>query len=103
MSRRSDAAVPRDSNILARPEDRVVALLERLVAGVDTLVTELRAAHTHPPPLLDRHEMTTLLSVDPRTLRRLELAGEIPRAVQIGGAKRWKRAEIDAWLAEKRR
>ena len=82
---------------------RVVALLERIAIGVDTLVIEMRAARAGPSPLLTRDEMAALARVDLRTLRRLELAGDVPRAVQVGRAKRWKRADVDAWIAGKRR
>jgi predicted DNA-binding transcriptional regulator AlpA len=82
---------------------RVIGLLEQLVAGIDTLVTEMRAANAGPSPLLTREEMAALVRVDLRTLRRLELAGDVPDAIHIGGAKRWKRADVDSWLAGKHR
>jgi excisionase family DNA binding protein len=49
--------------------------------------------------LLDAHELAATLKVDVRTARRLARSGAIPSALRIGSALRWRRADIDAWLA----
>lgn len=49
--------------------------------------------------LLDAHEIAATLKVDVRTARRLARSGAIPSALRIGSALRWRRADIDAWLA----
>ena len=55
------------------------------------------------PDLLTREELADLLRVDARTLRRLELQGDVPPAISIGGSKRWRRAAITRWLRERER
>jgi predicted DNA-binding transcriptional regulator AlpA len=55
-----------------------------------------------PSPLLTPPQLATLLQLDPRTLRRLELSGAVPRAIYIGALKRWRRADIDTWLASRK-
>lgn len=50
------------------------------------------------PELLDQQGVATLLTVCPRTVRRMELEGELPAPVLVGGLKRWRRADLDAWL-----
>ena len=55
------------------------------------------------PELLTREEVAALLRVDARTLRRLELEGEVPPAITIGGSKRWRRTTMERWLAARER
>ena len=49
--------------------------------------------------LLSAQALADLLAISPRTLRRLDSAGRLPRAVRIGTQlKRWRRDEIVAWI-----
>ena len=49
--------------------------------------------------LLSAQALADLLAISPRTLRRLDSAGRLPRAVRIGPqVKRWRRDEIFAWI-----
>jgi excisionase family DNA binding protein len=80
---------------------RVVELLERIAAGVDGLRAAVEASHAAPSALLTRDQLAELLQVDVRTLRRLELLGSIPNAIEIGGLKRWRRADVDRWLTKR--
>ena len=77
--------------------DQIVALLGRIAAGIDGLHSAAKAS-----PLLTQDQLAALLQVDRRTLRRLELSGDIPRAIKFGTAKRWRRSEIDKALAARR-
>jgi predicted DNA-binding transcriptional regulator AlpA len=93
----------RDSNSLARPngsDARVVELLERLVAGIEALRDDLRRAPTEPA-LLGATAVAKLLDINPRTFRQLRHAGDAPRSITIGAVAKWRRSDIDAWLAEK--
>ena len=82
--------------------DQEAALLARLVISIEALLVELRTARP-PSPLLNSDEMAALVGVDARTLRRRELAGDVPAACRIGGVKRWRRVDVDAWIARMRR
>ncbi len=48
--------------------------------------------------LLTAREAAALCSVGVSTLYRLAAARKVPRPVRIGGAVRWRRAELLAWL-----
>jgi predicted DNA-binding transcriptional regulator AlpA len=82
---------------------RVIELLERIAAGVERLNASAEAERVAAAsPLLKAEQVADLLQIDGRTLRRFEVAGDVPRAITIGGVKRWRRAEIDRWLAKLR-
>lgn len=51
------------------------------------------------PEFLDRQGLAVLLSCHPRTVRRMELEGELPAPVRVGRLLRWRRADIER-LAE---
>jgi len=48
---------------------------------------------------VDANQLAEMLGLSVRTVRRLDCSGKLPRPVRIGGAVRWRRDEIDAWLA----
>lgn len=50
------------------------------------------------PLLLDINALAGLLSRSVPSLRRDDAAGRIPAGLRIGGAKRWRRAEIEKWI-----
>ena len=50
------------------------------------------------PLLLSASELATLLGISGRTVWRLDASGKLPKAVRIGGAKRWRRLEIEAFV-----
>jgi len=58
---------------------------------------------TVPPPveaaLLDVRAVAALLDCSPRHVYRLADAGRMPAALHVGALVRWRRADIDAWLA----
>jgi excisionase family DNA binding protein len=58
------------------------------------------AASTPIDPLVyDTAELGQLLRLSKRTVRRHDAAGKIPRAVRIGGSKRFRADEVRDWLA----
>ena len=71
-------------------EARVIALLEQLVA-----------ASQPRPALMDANEVARELGVGLRTLQRLRQLGQVPSPITIGGQIRWRRADVEAWVAEK--
>lgn len=80
---------------------RVVELLARIAAGVDAVRATLESERgSSASPLLTGEQVAALMQIDRRTLRRFELADAIPRAITINGVKRWKRADVERWLAK---
>jgi predicted DNA-binding transcriptional regulator AlpA len=55
---------------------------------------------TDPSPLLiDGDKYAQLMSVSPRTIRRLADAGHGPKPVRVGRCLRWRLDEVADWLA----
>ncbi len=53
-----------------------------------------------PPALLMTvDDLARELRASPKTIRRMDQAGRLPRAIKIGHAKRWPRQTIVAWIA----
>jgi predicted DNA-binding transcriptional regulator AlpA len=50
------------------------------------------------PLLVNIEELAVLLSRGVPSLHRDDAAGRLPAALRIGGAKRWRYAEIVAWV-----
>lgn len=51
------------------------------------------------PALLDVQAVAQLLDCSARHVYRLADAGRMPRPVKLGALVRWRRADLDAWLA----
>jgi prophage regulatory protein len=57
-------------------------------------------ADTPPVPLLiDIHTLAALLTRSVASLERDQATGRLPAPVRIGGSKKWRRADIEAWVA----
>jgi excisionase family DNA binding protein len=52
------------------------------------------------PALLDVRAAAALLGCSPRHVYRLADAGRMPPPVRLGALVRWRRADLDVWLAE---
>lgn len=55
-----------------------------------------------PPPeslLIDIRTLSALLDRSIAALERDATAGRLPRAVRLGGSRKWVRAEIEEWVA----
>lgn len=50
--------------------------------------------------LLDIKAVSLRLSVSVRTVQHLESSGRLPRPVRMGGSVRWRKSDIDSWIAE---
>jgi predicted DNA-binding transcriptional regulator AlpA len=50
------------------------------------------------PLLIGKRPLSQLLGVSERTLGRMDAAGRIPRAVVCNRTKKWRLAEIRAWV-----
>ena len=53
-----------------------------------------------PPALLDVQAVAGLLGCSSRHVYRMSDAGKMAAPVKIGALVRWRRADLDAWLAE---
>ncbi|MHC4178534.1 MAG: helix-turn-helix transcriptional regulator [Planctomycetota bacterium] len=49
--------------------------------------------------LLSAVDLAREFRISPRTIRRLDLQGKLPRPIRVGRAVRWRRAEMAAWVA----
>lgn len=49
-------------------------------------------------PLMDARKVATLLGVSLRTLDTLVARGEAPVFIRVGQVRRWRMAEINAWI-----
>lgn len=63
--------------------------------------------HKLPPPLtaavplMTRFELADFLRTTPRQISNMTARGQLPAAVRVAGlGLRWRRSEIDAWIAE---
>lgn len=53
------------------------------------------------PDILDTPEAATYIRLSKPTLERLRLTGEGPPYAKLGKAVRYRRADLDAWLASR--
>ena len=51
------------------------------------------------PLLITASKLAALLEISTRTLWRLRSAGRLPEPVRLGGAVRWRREDIQEWIA----
>jgi excisionase family DNA binding protein len=52
-----------------------------------------------PSALLDVQAVAAMLDCSARHVYRLSDAGRMPAPVRVGSLVRWRRSDIDAWLA----
>jgi len=50
-------------------------------------------------PLVDIKETSAMLRCSARHIRRLASSGRMPSPLRVGGLVRWRRSEIDDWIA----
>ena len=60
------------------------------------------AAHIEivAPALLSAGQVAEYVGMSRRWIYRAMSAGEFPRPVKIGKSTRWRRADLDQWIAE---
>jgi len=51
------------------------------------------------PLVLTARDAAALLKIGKSTFLRLHAAGKVPQPVRFGRSVRWRRAEIEAWVA----
>jgi predicted DNA-binding transcriptional regulator AlpA len=84
-----------------------IGLAERadpsVTAAMTTGFCDAEADATAPPDdpdYLTQAALAAMLDTHPRTIRRMELEGELPAATEIGRLKRWRRSTVQTWLDE---
>ncbi|WP_437186684.1 helix-turn-helix transcriptional regulator [Planctomicrobium sp. SH668] len=55
---------------------------------------------TIPPPLLTVDDLAAVLKVSKRTIWRMRSCCQLPKPVKVGGGVRWRKSDIDAWIAQ---
>lgn len=53
------------------------------------------------PEILTSADLAKLLRIDERTLRAMRRSGEAPEAIRIGTRPRWRRGDVESWLAKR--
>lgn len=64
-----------------------------------TTVKDEQALPDAPALLMSAQTLAKRLEVSVRTLWRLRSSGKLPVPVRVGGAVRWRAADIEAWVA----
>jgi excisionase family DNA binding protein len=59
----------------------------------------LQADPAQPAALLDVRTVAAMLGCSPRHVYRLADAGRMPAPVRVGALVRWRRSDLDSWLA----
>jgi excisionase family DNA binding protein len=62
-------------------------------------VTTALLSGSTPPALLDVQAVAALLDCSTRHVRRLADGGKMPPPIKLGALLRWRRADLDVWLA----
>lgn len=87
---------------------------QRIVSVLDALLVELRSIYAtdgvadepsepepQRSPVMTPDDVAAMLQINVRTLRRMRLAGELPEPLLFGTRTRWRRADIEKWIAER--
>lgn len=73
--------------------------VEALFATGETVMNDNPAAET-PMVLIDVREVANVLGCSSRHVYRLTDLGAMPRPIKLGALVRWRRAEIEDWIAK---
>lgn len=52
------------------------------------------------PRLIRAADAARMVSISTRTLWRLVSANQFPAPVRVGGSTRWRRADVERWIAD---
>ena len=73
--------------------------------SVTSTVSEAPSKTAAPAPAQDylsKQGVADVLGCHPRTVRRMELDGELPEPVVVGRLRRWRRSDIEGWIEAQR-
>jgi len=60
----------------------------------------MTASEPSAAQLLDVEQVAAILNCSTRHVYRLHDSGRMPPAVRLGSLVRWRRSDLDAWLAD---
>lgn len=55
---------------------------------------------TVEPGFLTARQFAKILQVSLRTLWRMRSAGTLPQPLRLGGVVRWRKRDVDQWIAD---
>jgi predicted DNA-binding transcriptional regulator AlpA len=91
--------VPTITSLLCVLVDGVHEINANLLA-LRQAIEKRDAAATTKDALITPKELAAILATSPRQLRRMRAAGELPRAVGTEARPRWKRSDVEAYVAK---
>lgn len=91
--------VPTITSLLCVLVDGVHQMNANLVALRDA-IEKRDATATTTDALITPKELAAILATSPRQLRRMRAAGELPRAVGTEARPRWRRSDVEAFVAK---
>jgi predicted DNA-binding transcriptional regulator AlpA len=91
--------VPTLATLLLVLIDEARATNANLVALRDAIERGGAASKTEDA-LITPKELASILATSPRQLRRMRAAGELPRAVGTEARPRWRRSDVEAFVAK---
>lgn len=53
-----------------------------------------------PSPMITVGQVAAMLACSAKTVYRLTDRGAIPKPIRLGGMLRWRRADIEQWIAD---
>ncbi len=56
------------------------------------------ATASQAPQIMTKADLAALIQLSARSVERLARTGKLPAPIVIGGSRRWRRSEVEAWL-----
>lgn len=69
--------------------------------AADTIPVAGNTVLIDPLQMLTPAEVAKLLRLSPRKVRAMKSAGQLPRPLRFGRSVRWRRADLEKWIAAK--
>lgn len=76
----------------------MVAAIEPHKRKKENCTTDLRGA---PSPMITVGQVAVMLACSAKTVYRLTDRGAIPKPIRLGGMIRWRRTDIEQWIADR--
>lgn len=76
------------------------ARIRLAVSGESSDITDVKNASPFPAKMLTAQDLSKLLQVDAKTVRRWRNDGHLPPALEIGGVIRWSVKTVEDWIQE---
>ena len=96
----SRSPAPPKTDPMPRPHDGPIAAGVPLAPRATVAALSQSDPDTRMPALLSAADLADLLCVSIRHLERLNHRGRLPEPLRLGRSRRWRRGEIDNWIAK---